>query len=146
MDDHGIDDEAGALLAAVDQRYTAGRRRLVKALQEGAGPLTINEISAVDPDLRQSSIYRNLTLLEEAGVVTRIVTNDDFARYELAEKLTAHHHHHLICTICGSVVDFELDASIERALDKALATRAKSARFTPAEHRLDLLGICNACS
>lgn len=146
MDDAAIDEEIAALLVAVDQRYTTGRRRLVAALQEGVGPLTINEISAVDESLRQSSIYRNLTVLEEAGVVTRIVTNDDFARYELAEKLTAHHHHHLICTVCGKVVDFELDAAVERTLDRALAKAAKDVGFTPADHRLDLLGACADCS
>lgn len=142
----GIDEEIAALLSAVDQRYTTGRRRLVAALQQGAGPLTINELSAADSNLRQSSIYRNLTLFEEAGVVTRIVTNDDFARYELAETLTAHHHHHLICTTCGAVVDFELDARVEGTLDRALARAAKAAGFAPAEHRLDLLGTCNVCT
>lgn len=142
----GFDEDVAALLKAVDQRYTTGRRRLVAALQEGTGPLTINEISAADENLRQSSIYRNLTVLEEAGVVTRIVTNDDFARYELAEALTAHHHHHLICTICGAVVDFELDGRVERTLDRALANAAEAAGFTPADHRLDLLGTCASCS
>ena len=146
MSTAGIDEDVATLLSAVDQRYTSGRRRLIAALQEGDGPLTINEITAADTTLRQSSIYRNLVLLEEAGVVTRIVTNDDFARYELAEKLTAHHHHHLICTTCGAVVDFELDARVERTLDRALANAAKAADFTPAEHRLDLLGTCERCS
>lgn len=146
MSDMGIDEEVEALLAAVDQRYTSGRRRLVAALQEGVGPLTTSEISAADETLRQSSVYRNLTVLEEAGIVTRIVTNDDFARYELAEKLTAHHHHHLICTACGAVVDFELDGRVERTLDKALNAVAEASGFTPADHRLDLLGTCSNCS
>ena len=145
MSEAVIDDEVAVLLDAVDQRYTTGRRRLVAALQEGVGPLTINEISATDENLPQSSIYRNLAVLEEAGVVTRIVTNDDFARYELAEKLTAHHHHHLICTACGIVVDFELDGRVERTLDQALAGAAKEAGFTPIDHRLDLLGLCRDC-
>ncbi len=145
MSDPGIDDEVAVLLNAVDQRYTTGRRRLVAALQQGVGPLTINEISAADENLRQSSIYRNLTVLEGAGVVTRIVTNDEFARYELAEKLTAHHHHHLICTDCGTVVDFELESRVERTLDRELASAAEAAGFTVADHRLDLLGSCSDC-
>lgn len=139
-----IDEEVSALLGAVDQRYTTGRRRLVAALQKGDGPLTINQLAAADDGLPQSSIYRNLTLLEEAGAVTRIVTNDDFARYELAEKLTGHHHH-LICETCGTVVDFALDSRTEAALDRALEQAAEAAGFAASDHRLDLLGTCSKC-
>lgn len=140
-----VDEQVAALLDAVDQRYTTGRRRLVAALQAGSGPLTISQLAATDTNLRQSSIYRNLTLLEEAGAVTRVVTNDDFSRYELTEELTAHHHH-LICTHCGIVVDFELDTRTERTLDRALDSAATSAGFTPTNHRLDLLGTCSDCN
>jgi len=145
MSGHDVDEEVATLLRAVDQRYTSGRRRLVAALQEGEGPLTINEIAEAAETLPQSSIYRNLTLLEEAGAVTRIVTNDDFARYELAEELTAHHHH-LICTKCGAVVDFELDKRAEDTLERALERAAQSAGFTTTNHRLDLLGTCTNCT
>ena len=50
-------------------------------------------------------MYRNLVVLEQAGVVRRVTSTDDFARYELAEDLTEHHHH-LICSSCGTVDDF----------------------------------------
>ena len=139
-----LDDEVAALLQSADQRYTSGRRRLVAALQAGDGPLTIAQIAVADDSLPQSTVYRNLTILEEAGVVTRIVTSDDFARYELAEQLTGHHHH-LICSGCGDVTDFSLDGRTEATLDKALHKAAKQAGFAPAEHRLDLLGTCANC-
>ena len=139
-----LDNEVAALLRAADQRYTTGRRRLVEVLQSGGGPLTITQILAVDDSLAQSSVYRNLTILEEVGAVTRIVTRDDFARYELAEHLT-HHHHHLICSTCGDVVDFALDGAAEDALDKALHAAARKAGFTVEGHQLDLLGVCAGC-
>lgn len=140
-----VDDEATTLLGQANQRYTAGRRKLVAALQQGGGPITINQIVAIDPSLPQSTVYRNLTILEEAGVVTRIVTTDDFARYELAEHLTGHHHH-LICTSCGDVADFSLTSATEDALDKALHEAAHAAGFTPDAHQLDLVGTCSNCS
>lgn len=145
MSSQDVDEAVAGLLKATDQRYTTGRQRLVAALQQGDGPLTITQIASVDEALAQSSIYRNLTLLEEAGAVTRIVTNDEFARYELAEELTEHHHH-LICTECGDVVDFELDSKTEHALHLGLERAAKTAGFTTANHRLDLLGSCANCS
>lgn len=140
-----IDEEVAELLAQADQRYTNGRRRLVKALIDGGKPLTISQIGKIDPTLPQSSMYRNLTTLEEVGVVSRIVTSDEFARYELAEHLTGHHHH-LICNSCGDVADFELDAATEKTLDTALHKVAEASGFSVSEHRLDLLGTCNSCA
>lgn len=139
-----VDDEVATLLRDADQRYTTGRRRVVTALRAGQGPLTMAQILGADSSLSQSSVYRTLTILEEVGAVTRIVTGDDFSRYELAEHLTDHHHH-LICTACGDVVDFVLDDDVESALDSALHLAAESAGFEVSAHRLDLLGTCSNC-
>ncbi len=145
MSDIDVDEEAAALLSTANHRYTTSRKRLVAALQAGEGPLTITQIVEAEKSLPQSTIYRNLTILEEANVVTRIVTNDDFARYELAEHLTEHHHH-LICSDCGHVIDFALDAETEALLDKALHQAAEKSGFQVSAHQLDLIGTCASCS
>lgn len=142
--DTPIHDEVAALLRRADQRFTTGRRRLVDALLAGGGPMTIAQILARDPRLAQSSVYRNLVILEEVGAVTRIVTRDEYARFELAERLTDHHHH-LICTSCGEVSDFSLTRQAESRLDDALRRAARSASFTLEAHRLDLVGTCASC-
>lgn len=144
MDNDTLDDDVAAMLRAADQRYTRGRRKLVAVLRDGEGPLTITEILAGDDSLAQSSIYRNLSILEQVGAVTRIVTRDDFARYELAEDLTEHHHH-LICSTCGSVNDFALGAAVEADLERALRSAARKAAFDVEGHRLDLVGTCDSC-
>ena len=139
-----IEQEVATLLRSADQRFTSGRRSLVSVLQNGGGPLTITQILKIDDSLPQSSVYRNLTILEEVGAVTRIDTRDDFARYELAEHLTGHHHH-LICTACGDVADFSLDNQTESGLDRALHKAADKLGFDIDAHRLDLLGTCGSC-
>lgn len=139
-----LDDEITALLQRADQRYTKGRRALVAALRAAGQPVTILQILDAADGLAQSSVYRNLAVLEEVGVVTRIITNDEFARYELAESLTEHHHH-LICSACGDVFDFSLGARTEASLDKALHRIADDAGFTVEAHRLDLVGTCARC-
>src|SRR3954449_3061894 len=111
---------AAQRLRADGQRYTTGRRALVTILDEATRPLTIAELLDLDPSLAQSSAYRNLAVLERGGVVHRLVTTDEFARFELAEDLTEHHHH-LICSNCGSMADFTIPPELERALDKAFA-------------------------
>ena len=142
--DDALDDEITALLRTADQRYTKGRRALVEVLLSVGQPVTIPQILERGDGLAQSSVYRNLVVLEEVGAVTRIVTNDDFARYELAEHLT-HHHHHLICSSCGDVTDFALDDTAEAGLDAALHKVADAAGFTVEAHRLDLVGVCSDC-
>lgn len=140
-----LHDIAAARLRTTGQRYTARRRALVDVLDHAEGPLTIPQILEVDRGLAQSSAYRNLAVLEQANVVHRIVTNDDFARYELAEDLTEHHHH-LICRSCGSVADFTLDPAVERDLDRVLAEVAAAQVFSADHHRLDLVGTCADCT
>ena len=144
MNDDELDDEINALLRRADQRYTKGRRALVAALRSVGQPVTIPQILEIGEGLAQSSVYRNLVILEEVGAVTRIVTNDEFARYELAEALT-HHHHHLICSSCGDVTDFALGDKAEAGLDKALHAVADAAGFKVEAHRLDLVGVCSDC-
>jgi len=139
-----LHDIANARLRTTGQRYTTRRRALVEVLDRADGPLTIPQILELDRSLAQSSAYRNLAVLEQADVVHRIVTNDDFARYELAEDLTEHHHH-LICRTCGSVADFTLDPSMEGDLDRVLADVADAQSFRADHHRLDLVGICAEC-
>ncbi|WP_420638598.1 Fur family transcriptional regulator [Candidatus Poriferisocius sp.] len=142
--DAKVDEEVAERLRQADQRYTSGRRRLVSVLQRAEGPVTITQILAADRSLAQSSVYRNLAILEQVGVVTCIVTRDDFSRYELAEHLTEHHHH-LICSSCGDVADFSLDNWAEASLDRALHQAAGRFGFAIDTHRLDLLGTCAAC-
>jgi len=135
---------AAERLARDGQRYTAGRRTLVGVLAATTRPLTIAEIRARAEDLAQSSTYRNLTVLEQAGVVHRVVGTDEYARFELDEELTGHHHH-LICSRCGRVEDVDLGPDLEAALDTAVARAARRSGFSVGSHRLDLLGVCPAC-
>ena len=126
------------------ERYTAGRRALVDALAGAERPPSIPDLLASTPGLAQSSAYRNLAVLERAGVVRRIATTDEFARFELTEDLTEHHHH-LICTVCGGVEDFTVSRQLERTLETALARATNGTGFTADHHRLDLLGTCGGC-
>ncbi len=136
---------AAERLRADGQRYTAQRRAIVELLADAPQPLTIPQLVARQPGLAQSSAYRNLAVLERAGVVHRIVTTDGFGRVELAEDLTRHHHH-LICAACGEVTDFEVSDAVEHDLDRALARVAKRTGFNVRTHRLDLVGTCADCS
>lgn len=131
-------------LARREQRYTSGRRTIVEALTAAQAPVTLPALLAATPSLAQSSAYRNLAILEEAGVVRRLVHGGEHAHYELAEDLLGHHHH-LICTECGSVRDVTLDTRLERTLDAAFERVADVEGFRPERHAIDIYGACAAC-
>lgn len=142
--DAATHDAVAATLGRAGQRYTAARRRLLDAVGSAGRPVTLPDVLELDRGLSQSSAYRNLDVLERAGVIRRLATGGERAYFELAEPLLDHHHH-LICVDCGVVEDVELGPSVERAVDEALGAAAERAGFTPLHHSLDLHGRCSTC-
>ena len=140
-----LHDTVAARLQQGDNRYTRHRRALIEVLRAAKQPMTIAEILAVAIDLPQSSVYRNLSVFEETGIVERLVGAGDFARFELAEDLLGHHHH-LVCSSCGMMLDVELPAELEKDIERALAALARRKRFQLRAHRLDLMGVCRECA
>jgi Fur family transcriptional regulator, ferric uptake regulator len=141
----GLDEMVARRLGEIDQRLTAKRSAIVAVLATASRPLTTHEILTARHDLAQSSVYRNLAVLESAGVVHRVVTGGEFARYELAEELTGHHHH-LVCTRCGAVEDVPASAAVERSVRAATSRAARQAGFRMQGHRLDVVGHCRDCA
>ncbi|MDA2967348.1 MAG: transcriptional repressor [Actinomycetota bacterium] len=131
-------------LASIQQRYSSRRRRLVETLERADHPMIATDIVAIDDDLPQSSVYRNLAVLESAGVVVKVLTNGDRAAFELAEELKGHHHH-LVCVQCGLVLDIDVPDAVEELLDLGLAGVVGAAGFSLVGHRLDLMGRCQDC-
>lgn len=140
-----LHETAAARLRDVQQRYTRGRHGLVAVLAAAGRPLSIPEILAADRSIPQSSVYRNLTVLEQARVVRKVHGGDEFSRFELAEDLTSHHHH-LVCVSCGSVDDYTVPLRFERSMAKAIDEVAAETGFRADFHRLDLVGVCARCN
>ena len=131
-----------------NQRYTSQRRLIVTVLSTSDRPLMIQQMlkrsSNTKKVLAQSSLYRNLVVLEGVGVVQRIFSTDDVARYELNDDILGHHHH-LVCSKCGDIRDVRIPESLELSLDLTLAKIAKNSGFQLDQHRLDLIGRCGKC-
>ncbi|MDA2968946.1 MAG: transcriptional repressor [Actinomycetota bacterium] len=135
-----------------DQRYSSKRRAIVSMLETSDRPLTITEILQLSKNFKgsknaiaQSSLYRNLVVLEEVGAVQKVVSTDDNGRYELNEEILGHHHH-LLCSKCGDVRDVVIPENLEKNLDVALSQIAKRSGFKLEQHRLDLIGRCKKCA
>lgn len=134
-----------ARLVDHEQQYTANRRAVVEALAAAASPITLPDLLLADDTLAQSSAYRSLSVLVEAGVVRRLVHLGDHALFELAEHLTEHHHH-LICESCGVVLDVTLPDRVEAAMDRTFDEVAAALGFSPLHHAVDIYGTCATCT
>src|SRR4029453_18151790 len=114
-------------------------------LLAAGGPVSISDLLLRRGSVPQSSAYRNLAVLEQADVVRRVITEDEFARFELDEGLTEHHHH-LVFSNCGRVEDVPIPPDVERSLGRSLDRLARDAGFASVAHRLDLIGRCRSCA
>ena len=128
-----------------DVRYTRGRRVVVDALVEADGPRSAAELAPDVPSVPLSSLYRTLTVLEEADVVVPHLSTKGVARYELAEWL-AGHHHHLVCVDCGRVEDIVVSERHEAQVHDIVVALSAQASFTATAHALEIEGMCARCA
>jgi Fur family ferric uptake transcriptional regulator len=91
-----------------------------------------------DPSIGQTTVYRTLKLLTEAGLAREVRFGDGRTHYEHNYK--HQHHDHMICTQCGKIIEF-YSAELE-AIQDAMAAKY---RFEPTQHSLRILGTCADC-
>ncbi len=141
-----LDREVEGRLAAREVRYTRTRQAVVATLAGAEGPLSAAELhDAASGELPLSSVYRSLSVLEDAGVIAPHHGAKGLTRYELAEWLRGHHHH-LVCIDCGSVEDVEVDEQLESQVGGVVTTISSRARFIPFNHALEIEGRCSRCA
>lgn len=91
-----------------------------------------------DATVGQTTVYRTLRLLTEAGLAREVRFGDGRAHYEHNYK--HEHHDHMICSECGTIIEFyspELEA-----IQDAMAAKHK---FRLTSHLLRMIGICADC-
>lgn len=100
---------------------TPARRAVVEALVAGPAHPTAEQLLAAvrtaHPDVAESTVYRTLDALQEAGLVDHVHLGHGPATFHLA----GHGHHHLVCDACGRVV--EVDPEVFAGLARELADR-----------------------
>ncbi len=88
-----------------------------------------------------ATVYRSLELLSELGILQKIEFGDGCSRYEVNTlDPTQHHHHHLICTKCGKVIEFEEDLLDD--LERDIKTKTG---FSVQDHQVKFFGLCKEC-
>jgi Fur family ferric uptake transcriptional regulator len=91
-----------------------------------------------DASIGQTTVYRTLKLLSEAGLAREVRFGDNRTHYEHNYK--HQHHDHMICSECGRIIEF-FSAELEGIQD-AMAAKHK---FQITQHLLRIIGICAEC-
>jgi Fur family transcriptional regulator, ferric uptake regulator len=133
-----------AVLTASGSRLSSVREAIARVVLELRGHFEANDIvrelrTRNVRDAHLATVYRTLPLLVRAGLIQpALFSSGERAFYEASFERP--HHDHLICTGCGVVVEFELEA-IE-ALQRDLA---RCHGFELTAHYHELLGECTSC-
>jgi Fur family ferric uptake transcriptional regulator len=146
MEDDLIRDERAQLERYLKERglkMTRSREAVLEAflsLQSHVSADAIHEAARrIDPGIGQATVFRTVKLFADAGLAREACMDDGVRQYERAFNQA--HHDHLTCVSCGAVVEF-VDPDIERAQEAVY----RKFCFTSSGHRLQLYGICPACS
>lgn len=129
--------DTASRLAGIGQRVTATRKAVLDTMATVPGPFTIEDLCAALPGVGRATVFRTVKLLQEHDVLCRVVLEDGGVRYQLS---TGGHHHHLVCSQCGSVQEFA-----DSRLDALIRKNARESQFELDGHSLELYGRCNRC-
>ncbi|MBX7235435.1 MAG: transcriptional repressor [Caldilineales bacterium] len=121
-------------------RLTPQRQMILDAVCEGGGHTTVDEIWArvqhKAPAINRSTVYRNLEFLQTLHLVVAAEIGGQ-TMYEIPHEYP---HHHLICQVCGQVIEIGQDA-----LGAAFATIEGQYGFQVGADHLVLKGLCIDC-
>ncbi len=126
-----------AQLEAQGHKATGARRALARAVERQRGHFTAERICQELPRVGRATIYRNIKLMVDLGLVCRVLLENGRLHYQVSNP---GHHHHLICTECGRSQNL-----LGCDLDAVLQERAAEHRFSMEGHWLEVYGRCQAC-
>lgn len=103
------------------KRITSQRKLLLEILEQADGHLDADELfrraKLKEPHISLSTVYRNLKLFKESGMITERHFTEEHHHYEFKPKAE---HHHLICLGCGQVVEFDSEQTTQIAKEIGL--------------------------
>lgn len=132
-------DRISTLLRRAGLRVTPQRIAVLDALATGRHLVTCRQVwrraRRRTAALGLVTAYRILERMRERGLLEQVDIRG-VAHFGLADR----HHEHAICQRCGAI-----EATDRCFLESIAGTRLRGSGFLVQGHRLDLLGVCQAC-
>jgi Fur family ferric uptake transcriptional regulator len=124
-------------------KHSQQRETILQHFLDTGGHMTVDDLYRVihrkHPGIGRTTIYRALKLFVDAQLASAIELKDGLTRFE--HKYRHAHHDHMICTECGTILEF-LSPEIERLQDEI----ADAYGFTIESHRHQIFGMCQKCT
>lgn len=122
-------------------RLTGPRRAILEAVAGRQGHFRaediLDEARHAVPKTGRATVYRTLLLLAELGLVEQLHLGEGSHSFVVGAP---EHHHHLICSWCGNVVEVH-----GCELPPAIGALARRERFRIEGHQLEVYGRCRSC-
>ena len=116
------------------------RERILALLQStGCHPTAdwiYERLKSEFPTLSMGTVYRNLNILMDQGLIKKIDFGSTFDRFEA----NIGPHYHFICERCGSIIDLELP--VEQSLNERVN---RTTPYSVHRHRIEFFGVCDRC-
>lgn len=131
-------------------RWTVPREAILDLLSSTSKHLSAKEIYAalyrMYPGIGLTTIYRTMDLLVRMGLINKLNIGEGQSRYEFKSGEKKEHHHHLICTNCGKIIDYSDFIKEELELVKKTEKNlAKKYNFIVRDHNIEFYGLCENC-
>lgn len=88
------------------------------------------------PNISLGTVYRNLKLLKQAGMISELDLTDNLSRF----NGNVQNHYHFKCEQCGDI--FDVDEPVNKEIDNRLAHKIG---FKVSHHSLGFYGLCKDC-
>lgn len=120
---------------------TSRRRLLLEIIRKVGKHLDAGELyrraRIKDPRISLATVYRNLKLFKELGLIAKSDLGETHSHYEMKNKTE---HHHLVCLSCGRIIEFA-SPLITEAADRM----QRESGFDITSIQLKLEGYCPEC-
>lgn len=122
-------------------RMSAQRARIAEAVLGMPGAFTAEDlyrrVTSTAPGIGLATVYRALAAMQTSGAIAAVGDRQGSALLARCERHD--HHHHLVCTACGSVVGIDCPLGNE-----ALASAGRAGHLVT-RHEIMLYGLCAGC-
>ena len=124
-------------------KLTPQRMVVISAIASSQDHLTpgaiYERVRQEHPGIGLATVYRTLEILGRLGLICELHAGGNCHSYTLG---VPRHHHHLICSGCGVVVDFTSKEPMLSELEERLS---RESGFRIDAHLLEFIGLCQAC-
>jgi Fur family transcriptional regulator, ferric uptake regulator len=120
-------------------KMTDQRKVILKVLEESGDHPSVDTVcdraKKLDSSISIATVYRTLGLLDELGLVIKHDFGETYARFEVKPEHDHGHHHHLIDTESGQVIEFQNDE-----MEEIIHRIAHELGYEVVDHTFELFG------